>query len=86
MYRFKAGDDSGRAFLRNEIMAGCRKHFAEVERLQMQWLCHCVTLQDKEARDLVALVEQHKAEVQREKDSGVDSWQVSMHLCKLIFV
>lgn len=39
----------------NEIMAGCRKHFAE----------------DKEARDLVALVEQHKAEVQRDKDSGV---------------
>lgn len=38
----------------NEIMAGCRKHFAE----------------DKEARELVALVEQHKAEVQREKDSG----------------
>ena len=26
--------------------------------------------QDKEASDLVALVEQHKAEVQREKESG----------------
>jgi len=39
----------------NQIMAGCRKHFEE----------------DKEARDLVALVEQHKAEVQREKESGI---------------
>ncbi len=29
--------------------------------------------QDKEARDLVALVEQHKAEVQRDKDSGVEA-------------
>ncbi|CAK9047910.1 unnamed protein product [Durusdinium trenchii] len=38
----------------NQIMAACRKHFAE----------------DKEARELVALVEQHKAEVQREKDAG----------------
>ena len=30
-------------------------------------------MQDKEARDLVALVEQHKAEVQRDKDSGVEA-------------
>ena len=37
------------------IMAGCRKHFEE----------------DKEARQLVELVEQHKQEVQHEKDSGV---------------
>ena len=37
--------------LRNEIMASCRKHFAE----------------DQEAKELVALVEQHKLEVEQEK-------------------
>lgn len=37
---------------------------------------------DKEARELVALVEQHKAEVQREKDSGTDS-RPSQCVCQL---
>eukprot|EP00931_Biecheleriopsis_adriatica_P116452 TRINITY_DN92093_c0_g1_i1.p1 TRINITY_DN92093_c0_g1~~TRINITY_DN92093_c0_g1_i1.p1 ORF type:complete len:770 (-),score=229.31 TRINITY_DN92093_c0_g1_i1:65-2374(-) len=39
----------------NEIMEGCRRHFRE----------------NKEAADLVDLVEQHKAEVKREQSSGV---------------
>ncbi|CAE7275995.1 unnamed protein product [Symbiodinium sp. CCMP2456] len=38
----------------NGIMEGCRQHFAK----------------DKEASDLVALVEQHKVSVQKEKDQG----------------
>ena len=36
--------------------------------------------QDKEARDLVALVEQHKAEVQRDKDSGVEAQLMSIYV------
>ncbi|CAJ1331440.1 unnamed protein product [Effrenium voratum] len=38
----------------NEIMAGCRRHFAE----------------DKEASELVALVEQHKVDVLKEKENA----------------
>ena len=48
------GSKGSKGSSRNEIMASCRKHFAE----------------DQEAKELVALVEQHKLEVQQEKDSG----------------
>lgn len=44
--------------------------------------CVPTVKKDKEARELVALVEQHKAEVQREKDSGTDS-RPSQCVCQL---
>ena len=54
-------------------MEGCRQHFAK-DHVTLH-LCTMRTSgpapgQDKEASDLVALVEKHKADVQREKDSG----------------